>query len=198
MLDFTMKNPSAKSQASKHRIVEAAGQAFRKHGLGGIGVDGLAKGADLTSGAFYFHFPSKIDVFVESIRAGLDELREAIKKAQTKEGQSWLSAFASFYMGTKRTCDLGDCCTLPTLSSEVERAGTEAQSVYEEKLLEIANAIARGLGDDSRANRDRAWVILALLSGGVTLARTVRSKTLSKEIATAIEGAVARLPGSRE
>jgi len=193
-----MKNPSAKSQASKQRIVEAAGQAFRKHGLGGIGVDGLAKGADLTSGAFYFHFPSKVDVFVESIRAGLDELREAIEKAQTKEGRPWLSAFASFYMGTKRTCDLGDCCTLPTLSSEVERAGAEAQSVYEEKLVEIANAIARGLGGDTRANRDQAWVILALLSGGVTMARTVLSKTLSKEIATAIEGAVAWLPGSRE
>jgi AcrR family transcriptional regulator len=191
-----MKNASAKSQASKQRIVEAAGQAFRKHGLGGIGVDGLAKDANLTSGAFYFHFPSKLDVFIESVKVGLDELREAVENFQTTEGRSWLSAFATFYLGPKRTCDLGDGCTLPTLSSEVERAGAEARSIYEEKLLEVATAMARGLGGDTKASRNQAWVILAMLAGGVTIARTVRNKALSKEIATAIERAV--LSGSNE
>ncbi len=190
-----MKSSSEKSQTSKRRIVEAAGQAFRKHGLGGIGVDGLAKGANLTSGAFYFHFPSKLDVFVESVKAGLEELREAVENFQTTEGEAWLSAFTEFYMGFKRTCDLGDCCTLPTLSFEVERAGAEARSVYEEKLMEIANTIARGLGGETKANRDQAWVILALLAGGVTIARTVRSKTLSKEIAAAIERIVLSTSG---
>jgi TetR/AcrR family transcriptional regulator, transcriptional repressor for nem operon len=191
MLASAMKHSSEKSQTSKQRIVEAAGQAFRKHGLGGIGVDGLAKGANFTSGAFYFHFASKLDAFVESVRNGLDELRQAIVQSQSAEGRSWLVSFASFYMGFKRRCDLEQGCSLPILSSEVERAGKEARSVYEEKLVEVANAVARGLGrNPSKSDRDRAWVILALLSGGVTMARTVRDKALSEEIAKAVEKAV--------
>jgi TetR/AcrR family transcriptional repressor of nem operon len=188
-----MKNSSEKSQTSKRRIVEAAGQAFRKHGLGGVGVDGLAKGAKFTSGAFYFHFASKLDAFVESVKDGLDDLRRAIGQSQSAEGRSWLASFASFYMGFKRTCEMGEGCTLPLLSSEVERAGKEARSVYQEKLVEVANQVARGLREETTmtANtREPAWVILALLSGGVTMARTVRDPVLSKEIATAVEKAV--------
>lgn len=189
-----MKKLSAKSQASKERMVAAAGQAFRTHGFGGIGVDGLAKGAKLTSGAFYFHFPSKLDVFIESVRSGLDELREAIERSQSTDGASWLASFSSFYMGFKRTCDLGEGCTLPTLSSEVERAGKKARSVYQEKLVEVAKAVANGLDVTSPiSDRDRAWVILALLSGGVTMARTVSDKALSDEIASAIQRAVTQL-----
>lgn len=189
-----MKNSSEKSQASRRRITEAAGQAFRKHGLGGIGVDGLAKGANFTSGAFYFHFGSKLEAFIEAVRHGLDELREAIQRSQSENGRSWLASFAAFYMGFKRTCDLGEGCTLPVLSSEVERAGNKARSVYEGKLVELNNAVARGLaGNPSKRSREQAWVILALLSGGVTMARTVRDKALSEEIAAAVQQAVTSL-----
>jgi AcrR family transcriptional regulator len=37
---------------ARMRLVEAAGRGFRTGGFGGAGVDALAKGAGLTSGAF--------------------------------------------------------------------------------------------------------------------------------------------------
>lgn len=48
-------------------MLEAAGRAFRSPGYDGIGVDGLAKGAGVTSGAFYAHFGSKAAAFDAAI-----------------------------------------------------------------------------------------------------------------------------------
>jgi TetR/AcrR family transcriptional regulator, transcriptional repressor for nem operon len=48
---------------ARDRLVEAAGRGFRAGGFGVAGVDALAKGAGLTSGAFYAHFDSKAEAF---------------------------------------------------------------------------------------------------------------------------------------
>jgi AcrR family transcriptional regulator len=189
-----MRKTSAKSEASRQRIVEAAGQEFRKNGLGGIGVDGLAKSADLTSGAFYFHFNSKMDVFVASLRYSLAELRNGIRRFQEEQGKGWLAAFVEYYLGFKRTCDLTEGCSLPALSPEVERAGNQARSVYEEEVLGIVNTIAAGLpAGKALSRRDRALVIMALLSGGVNMARAVKSEAFAEEIAEAIRKAALSL-----
>ncbi len=176
-----------KREASRRRIVEAAGQAFRKNGLAGIGVDGLAKGAELTSGAFYFHFKSKMEVFVASLEHALEDLRTGIAYFQQENPEHWLSGFAAYYLGFKRTCDLTEGCSLPVLTPEVERAGHDAQQVFQAKLAEIIDLVAGGLtADGSSSRRDRSIVLLALLSGGVNLARAVEDKALSEEIAAAV------------
>ncbi len=186
-----MSLQTEKREASRRRILEAAGQAFRKGGLSGTGVDRLAERAELTSGAFYFHFKSKMEVFIASLEQSLDDLRNAIAQFQEKNGNAWLSVFARYYLGFKRTCDLTEGCSLPVLTPEVERAGTEAQVAYQAKLAEVLETLAKGLpSDKSVSRRDRAWVVLALLSGGVSLARAVEDEALSEEIAAAVLKAV--------
>jgi TetR/AcrR family transcriptional regulator, transcriptional repressor for nem operon len=187
------KKASAKSEASRQRLVTAAGRAFRNSGFGGIGVDGLAQGADLTSGAFYFHFQSKLALFIESIRTGLSELRQGVERFQADNRDTWLAPFTSFYMGYKRTCSMEDGCTLPLLTAEVERAGDQARTAYQTELTQLVAAIEKGLsGSDESTRRQQAWTILALLSGGVSMARAVQDEQLSQEIAAAIENAIAR------
>lgn len=188
---MTHAKPPTKSEASRQRLITAAGRAFRNRGFGGIGVDGLAQGADLTSGAFYFHFKSKLELFIESVRTGLTELRQGVEHFQADNGKAWLARFATFYMGYKRTCPMGDGCTLPALSSEVERAGDEARSAYETELTQLVASVEKGLsGSDPKLRRQQAWAVLALLSGGVSMARAVQDEQLSQEIAAAIEKAV--------
>lgn len=182
---------TSKKEASRQRLVTAAGRAFRKHGFEGIGVDGLAKGAKLTSGAFYFHFPSKLHAFVEILKVGLEDLKNTVQNFQTTDRRSWLSAFTAFYMGSRRTCDLSEGCALSALSSDVERAGYAAQSVYEAELFDLSSALAQGLepGGNMTA-REQAWALLAMLSGGVTMARAVDDPALSDEIAAAVRKAI--------
>lgn len=185
-----------KGHASKQRMVQAAGAAFREHGLGGIGVDGLAKAAELTSGAFYFHFQSKLDAFIQSLEANLDGLKDGIQQFQGEAGDAWTAAFADFYLGFKRTCDLRDGCALPLLSSEAERAGEPARTAYVAKLNEIFDVAALGLKDTSQtSSREQAYVFLALLVGGATLSRTVNDPELSEEIASAVKKAASTFAG---
>ena len=178
-------------ETARTKILHAVGRGFRAQGYNGIGVDGLAKEADVTSGAFYGHFSSKADAFQAAAVAGLVELREAIETLRTKEGDRWLGKFAEFYMGFKRTCDLKDSCALQSLTPEVARAGKETKSAYEAEMLRLIEAIAEGLLKGPLvARRKTSWAILALLSGGVTLARASHEAKVGAQIASAVTMAV--------
>ncbi len=183
-------------EESRARIVEAVGRGFRKQGYGGIGVDGLAREAGVTHGAFYGHFRSKAEAFGAAVAEGLRELRQAVEGLRAEHGKSWFGTFAAFYMGYKRTCDLGDACTLPSLSAEIERADPASRAAYETELQGVMKAVAAGLPEGTGAEREaRAWVLLALLAGGVTLARAVPTEATSEQIAAAVQRAVEVIAG---
>jgi AcrR family transcriptional regulator len=185
--------PDHKEKA-RTKILHAVGRGFRRQGFAGIGVDGLAKEAGVTSGAFYGHFPSKAEAFEAAAVAGLIELRAAIETLRAREGDRWLAKFASFYMSTKRTCDLRDSCALQSLTPEVARAEPSTRMAYEVELIGIVEAIAAGLAKGSLpVRRKTAWAILAILSGGVTLARAINDSKIGAQIASSVENAVLNL-----
>jgi TetR/AcrR family transcriptional regulator, transcriptional repressor for nem operon len=177
-------------EEAKARILAAIGRGFRKRGYGGIGVDGLAKEAAVTSGALYGHFPSKEAAFKEAVIAGIDELREGIEALRAEHGVNWIEIFVDFYLGYKRTCDLGDSCTLQSLTPEVQRADNETKAAFEVRMTGVAHAVAEGIPGGNAADRlQRAWALLAILSGGVTLARAVNDPAASDAIAAAVRKA---------
>jgi AcrR family transcriptional regulator len=168
--------PGHKQQA-KARILAAVGRGFRKRGYGGIGVDGLAKEAEVTSGALYGHFVSKEAAFKEAVVAGIEELRQGIEALRAEHGAKWVEAFVDFYLGHKRVCELGESCALQSLTPEVQRADGATKSAFEAEMNLVARAVADGLSGASAAGRlQRAWALLAGLSGGVTLARAVNGE----------------------
>ena len=174
-------------EEAKARILAAVGRGFRKRGYGGIGVDGLAKEAAVTSGALYGHFPSKEAAFKEAVVAGLDELRAGIEAVRAEHGAKWIEIFVDFYLGYKRTCELGDSCTLQSLTPEVQRSDSETKTAYEARMKMVADAVADGLSGADPADRlQRAWALLAILTGGVTLARAVEDQATSDTIAAAV------------
>jgi AcrR family transcriptional regulator len=182
-------------QETRARVVSAAGQVFRREGFGGAGIDALTKAAGVTNGAFYGHFKSKSEAFRTVVLEGLQELRDGIAGLKANWPKDWLRAFAAYYLGFKRTCDLGESCALPSLSPDVIRADLETRGAYTDMLKTIIDDVAAGLpmGDDAR--QDRAIALLALLSGGVTLARAVSDPALSDRIARVIEQAAPRVAG---
>jgi TetR/AcrR family transcriptional repressor of nem operon len=174
-------------EEARARILAAVGRGFRKRGYGGIGVDGLAKEAAVTSGALYGHFPSKEAAFKEAVIAGLDELRAGIEAVRAEHGVQWIEIFVDFYLGYKRTCEPGDSCTLQSLTPEVQRSDSETRTAYEARMKQVAQAVADGLSGADAADRlQRAWALLAILTGGVTLARAVEDQATSDTIAAAV------------
>lgn len=184
--------PGHKEEA-KAKILNAAGRGFRRLGFGGVGVDGLAKEAGVTSGAFYGHFPSKADAFKAAAVAGIIDVRKAIEAVRAADGEDWLEAFAEFYM-SKRTCDLSDACALQALTPEVGRADAETKAAYEAELLKAVDVFADGLsGGTLAARRKTAWAILSMLSGGVSLARACNDPKAGAQIASGVKAAALAL-----
>jgi TetR/AcrR family transcriptional regulator, transcriptional repressor for nem operon len=182
-----MRYNAEHKEETRRRILNAAGHLFRQEGYGGSGIDSLTKAAGVTNGAFYGHFASKRDAFRTAVLVGLEELRMGIAALKAKRGKQWFRAFVDLYLGDKRTCDLGQSCALPSLSPEVMRADAATRRAYEEELRRIIEEVALGLSARRGASRDdTAIVLLALLSGGVTLARAVSDPALSDKIAQVV------------
>lgn len=173
---------------TRQRILEAAGKGFRRGGFGGVGVDGLAKEAGVTSGAFYVHFDSKASAFRESVVQGMTDLNEGVRQCQIQHGPDWWPVFVRFYLTTRRTCDLSESCALQSLPPEVARSDESSRSAFEAELLKVAATVVSGPASiDAPTDVEAAWVALATLVGAVTMARAVNSPALGKRIAAAAE-----------
>jgi TetR/AcrR family transcriptional regulator, transcriptional repressor for nem operon len=178
-------------EQTRENIIAAAGRCFKKDGYSGIGVDGLAKEAGVTSGAFYGHFDSKKAAFEAAIVDGLNDLGLAVTSLQQQYGETWWVEFAKIYMNQKRTCDLTKSCALQTLTSEIGRSDEAIRNVFETELLKIIELADVGSPQLTPENaKGKTLVNLAMLIGGVTLARAVKNESLANEIATAIQNAV--------
>ncbi len=178
-------------EQTREKIIAAAGRCFRKDGYSGIGVDGLAKEAGVTSGAFYGHFASKQAAFEAAIVAGLSDARLAISGLQQQYGETWWQEFAKVYMNQMRNCDLTESCPLQTLTPEVGRSDEAIRGVFETELLKVLDIANQGSTQTNDLNtNEKTLANLAMLIGGVTLARAVKNEALANEIAHAVENAV--------
>lgn len=189
-----MAHKAGQKEESRARLLASAGRGFRSRGYGGLGVDGLAKEAGVTSGAFYAHYKSKAAAFREAVVAGMEDLHTSIERMRETLGGGWRQGFIDFYLGERRTCDLADSCALQSLTGEVARADAEAREAYEVELRKVIDATAAGLSAGSATERQaEATALLALLAGGVSLARAVKDPALSEEIAASVRQVATRL-----
>jgi AcrR family transcriptional regulator len=182
---------SEQKRETRQRILDAAARGFRRGGFGGLGVDGLAKEAGVTSGAFYVHFKSKSDAFRESVAQGVADVERGVRQFQTTSPKTWWSEFVRFYLGTKRKCELAESCGLQSLASEVARADAASRKAFTSELMKVAQVIADGpRPSDAPATTEDAYIALSTLIGTVTLTRAVDDASLANRIAAAAEAAL--------
>ena len=178
-----MARPKKDKGDARARLLDAAGRGFRTGGFGGAGVDALAKGAGLTSGAFYAHFDSKAEAFRLAVADGLSFLRGGVLKFQESHGRNWREPFIDFYLGDRMQVALDKACGLPSFSSDVARADDATRAVYEAELERLVDAIAGGLRGAHA--RERALALLAILSGAASMARAVKDEAVRRDILAA-------------
>jgi AcrR family transcriptional regulator len=182
------KSRSEQKLLTRQRIVDAVGRGFRKNGFGGAGVDGLAKEAGVTSGAFYVHFESKAAAFREAVHSGMSDLKQGLRIHQQRHAQNWWREFVHFYLHIKRKCDLTESCALQSLAPEVARSDAGAREVFEAELREAAKLILEGpKSPGAPPDESSALVALSTLLGAVTLARAVKDATMADQIANGAE-----------
>lgn len=185
--------PENKDKA-RTAIVEAAGRLFREQGLAATGIDSIARETGQTSGAFYAHFPSKAEVFRDTVEAGFARLLAGIRRSRDVGAGRWANVFARAYLSPARRDAVGQGCLLPTLANDAARAARDTHRLFGNQLTEAARELANGCGDDERAE-ERAFAILALCAGGIMLARAIPDGAASDRMLKACRDAAAELIG---
>jgi TetR/AcrR family transcriptional repressor of nem operon len=185
-----MRFPKDQKAKTRERILDAAATVFRRDGFSGGGVDAVMREAGLTAGAFYAHFPSKDALFAEAIVHALR--KSTIYTGPHLDGLSgadWVTAAVARYLSTQHRDRAESGCPLPPLLSEVARGPAEAKAGFEGELRAAAELIGCHLPESG----DGALAVLALMVGGMVLARGVADPAFSDRILAAGREAVAKL-----
>jgi AcrR family transcriptional regulator len=180
-----MRYPPDQKSKARSALLRAGMRSMKINGFNGVGVDGLAAAADVTSGAFYSNFANKEAMLEAIVEAGVGEPLLADTETGSKaERRAQLKRFIAEYLSSDHVSDPGDGCVMPTLSADVGRAGPSARVAYERKITAMAGRMA-DLLDGTRADRERrAWSIVALIVGAVSISRAM-SDAASQEVVIA-------------
>lgn len=180
-------------EKAREIIIAATGRKLRETGFDGIGVDGLMKEAGLTSGAFYTQFDSKKTLLLEVLRDGLEGVKKGFAKWREENGDDWKTQALKEYLSIEHLSRVAEGCLLPTLTVDAARAGSEAQAIFEQKLRELVDEYSKNLPKDSTMDsKQQIWATLALMAGGIMLARAVSNKETANEILIACRSLAAK------
>ncbi len=167
-----MRYPPDQKARAREALLRAAARTLKASGFNGVGVDGLAAAAGVTSGAFYSNFPSKQAMLEAVIDAELGEpfLTETDSMTHA-EGRARLIGFLREYITADHSLDPAEGCVMPALSADVSRAEAFVKDAYQRKMTALVDRIAELLDGDEPDRRRRAWSIVALMVGSIVISR---------------------------
>jgi TetR/AcrR family transcriptional repressor of nem operon len=177
-------------QATRQRILEAAGRRFKEEGIDGAGVAAVMSDAGLTNGAFYAHFASKEDLVANVLADQLRAQRQSFD-AQPPDPQG-LEAFIRSYLSPQHRDQCAEGCPSAALIDEIARRPTATKQVYTDELRGVIDDIASRLDPThAEAARTDALTLFGLMLGTLQLARALTDRDLSDQLlARGVETAI--------
>jgi TetR/AcrR family transcriptional repressor of nem operon len=185
-----MRYGKDQKEATRQRIVEAAGRRFKADGIDGAGVAAVMSDAGLTNGAFYGHFTSKEDLVANVLADQLRAQRQSLDaEAPDRAG---LDAFIRSYLSPEHRDQCADGCPSAALLDEIARRPAATRQVFTDELMGVINDIASRLdATDVDAARTNALTVFGLMVGTLQLARALTDRDLSDQLlAQGVEAAV--------
>jgi TetR/AcrR family transcriptional repressor of nem operon len=171
-----MRYRKDQKQATRQRILEAAGRRFKQDGIDGAGVATV-----MSNGAFYNHFTSKEDlvanVLADQLRA---QRRSLVAEAADRAG---LDGFIRSYLSPQHRDQCADGCPSAALLDEIARRPAATRQVFTDELMRVIDDIASRLEPtDVEAARTDALAIFGLMLGTLQLARALTDRDLSDQL----------------
>jgi TetR/AcrR family transcriptional repressor of nem operon len=168
---------------ARRSIIESGAKALKTGGFAGVGVDQIAAVAGVTSGSLYSNFSGKEDLLKEIIETYLGAPYIDVQDGEEVDWRARFERFLTGYISATHRVNAADGCVMPALSADVSRASAAVRRVYQRKMGELIGKIVNALqGDTQRQRRERAWTILALMVGSMTIARALPDGDESNEV----------------
>ena len=195
-----------KAEETRQSIIEKAAVVFNRNGYQRTSMSMLTEALGLTKGAIYGHFPDKDALAVEAFRhlwrlvSERFRVKVVVHERPVEQLRAFARAFVELYEDTVKA---GGCPILntatdaddahPRLHAEVRRALAE----WERALLAMVQAgKQRG---DLRPDADGklfAVTFIALVEGGVLLAKTIGDRSYLERAVVGIDLLIDRMAAS--
>ncbi|MBB2495004.1 TetR/AcrR family transcriptional regulator [Aquipseudomonas ullengensis] len=175
-----------KKSRTRERILDAATRALIQQGPADPSVGEVMGAAGLTVGGFYAHFDSKDELMLEAFCKLLERRRNRLRLLDNSLApQERRVLAAAFYLSRKHRDSEHDACPLPSALNEVSRLPAPFLAALVSHV-ELMVAELAGCPEDA----DKALADLALMVGGMALARALGGSELSDRILRAAKSAV--------
>lgn len=176
-----MRYSKGHKQATRRRILEAAGRRFKEDGIDGSGVAAVMSDAGLTNGGFYAHFKSKEDLVANVLADQLRAQRRGFDDQPSD--RAGLEAFVRSYLSPEHRDQFADGCPSAALLDEIARRPTDTRDVFTDEVLGVVEDIASRLDPtDLEAARADALTVFGLMVGTLQLARALTDRHLSDQL----------------
>jgi AcrR family transcriptional regulator len=168
-------------QATRQRIIKAAGRRLKRDGIDGSGVATLMADAGLTNGAFYAHFTSKEDLVTTAVA---DELRtQSENLGAVTPGRGGVEQLVRAYLSPEHRDNPEDGCPSAALLDEIGRCADTTKQAYTDGVLAFIDDIAARLAPhDPPSARVKTLSVYALMIGTLQLSRALADRQLADEI----------------
>lgn len=185
-----MGYPPEHREATRARIIESAGEHFRRKGYDGARIDEIMASAGLTRGGFYLHFGSKQDLFAATMGQELEFARRLRDAADLEgnDGKPGSRIAIEYYLNPKNRNKIARGCTIVSNAADLARAKPAARrafsSGFDELVDEFEAIAARGVSTKkAKAEaRERALAAVSTCVGAVILARALDGESRVNDV----------------
>mgnify|MGYP006170106669 FL=1 len=175
-----------KKAQTRERILKAASAALIQRGPAEPSVGEVMGAAGLTVGGFYAHFESKDAMMLEAFTQLLGQRRALIAEMDSElSGEERRALVAAFYLSRKHRDSTEQACPIPAAVGEMGRLPDNFRSALNEHIELMVAQLA-----SSPEDIDKVLADLALMVGGLALARALGAGELSDRLLRAAKSAV--------
>ena len=172
---------TALKEETRRRILDSATELLRSGGMGAASVSEVMKGAGLTVGGFYAHFDSKDALVAETLRRTMREMFGVLVAGlEEADAATRFDEILKRYLSRSHRDHPTRGCVMPAMLGEIGHTEAACRGAFSAEL----DAIASKMGGREE-HRQTALGALALMVGGITLARALSGTPLSDEVLVA-------------
>jgi TetR/AcrR family transcriptional repressor of nem operon len=178
-------NAKAEQKERSHgTILASAARLLRAKGIAGASVADVMKGAGLTVGGFYAHFDSKEALIDEALRRTSAELRARLFDGiEERPRADRAEVVLKRYLSAAHRDELGAACPFPAIVGEIGTTAREHGPTLGAQVEALTSALEEELPRGHvLPRRTIAIGLVALMYGGLSLARAVAGSALSDDI----------------
>jgi TetR/AcrR family transcriptional regulator, transcriptional repressor for nem operon len=178
-------NAKAEQKRRTHEtILASAARLLRERGIAGARVADVMEGAGLTVGGFYAHFASKEALVDASISRIAMEMRARLGQGLAEIApEDRAEVVLKRYLSAEHRDVTEPGCFLPAIAGEVATRAPEHAPVVSKEIAAMSKALEPLLAPlPGISSRQLAIALVALMFGGLTIARATRGSPFSDDV----------------